>query len=48
MTNSTLIKLSPIDEVFIPIEKREVILIDHLEPSDWRKPIVEFLRNPSG
>ena len=43
-----MIKLFQINKVFTPFKKKEVMFIDHLEPSDWRKPIIEFLRNPSG
>ena len=35
------------DKIFIPIEEREVNSIDIISPDDWRKPIVDYLRNPN-
>ena len=29
------------------VEEREVYLLSQLSSSDWRKPIIEFLRNPN-
>ena len=36
-----------VEKIFIPIDEREVNFIDTLEPSNWRKPIVDYLRNPN-
>ena len=36
------------DEVKIPQENFEIFAIDNLSDNDWRKPIVEYLRNPTG
>ena len=30
-----------VEKIFIPINEKEVNFIDILEPSDWRKPIVD-------
>ncbi|KAK2370658.1 hypothetical protein QL285_083688 [Trifolium repens] len=35
------------DEVKIPQENFEIFAIDNLSDNDWRKPIVEYLRNPT-
>ena len=35
------------EKIFIPIEDREVNSIEILEPINWRKPIVDYLRNPN-
>ncbi|KAK2407622.1 hypothetical protein QL285_043225 [Trifolium repens] len=36
------------DEVENPLEIFEIFAIDNLSDGDWRKPIVEYLRNPTG
>ncbi|KAK2389329.1 hypothetical protein QL285_062925 [Trifolium repens] len=36
------------DEVKIPQENFEIFAIDNLSDNDWRKPIMEYLRNPTG
>ena len=36
-----------VEKIFIPIEEREVNSFDIIAPDDWRKPIVDYLRNPN-
>ncbi|KAK2436050.1 hypothetical protein QL285_021066 [Trifolium repens] len=36
------------DEVENPLEIIEIFAIDNLSDGDWRKSIVEYLRNPTG
>ena len=48
VSDSTFLKFCQIKNIFSPVEEREVMFIDQLELSDWRKPIVDYLRNPDG
>ncbi|XP_072084599.1 uncharacterized protein [Arachis hypogaea] len=43
----TLKKLASIHQILVPTNEREALCIDEWEDNDWRKPIVEYLRNPS-
>ena len=45
VSNSTFLKFCQIEDVLSSIEEREVMFIDQLELLDWRKPIVDYLRN---
>ena len=36
-----------VEEIFKPIDEREVNLMDVLKSTDWRMPIVDYLRNPN-
>ncbi|XP_072071877.1 uncharacterized protein [Arachis hypogaea] len=44
---STLEKLVRINDIFMPLREREVLLLEKLDPKDWRVPIVKYLKNPS-
>lgn len=39
--------LVQVEKIFIPVDKKGVNLIAILEPTDWRKPIIDYLRNPN-
>ena len=43
---STLEKLIELKGHCVLIEEREVYFLNQLSQSNWRKPIVEFLKNP--
>ena len=43
----TLKKLIELKGQYAPVEEKEVYLLSHLSQLDWRKPIVELLRNPN-
>ncbi|XP_020970106.1 uncharacterized protein LOC110268352 [Arachis ipaensis] len=45
--SSTLEKLVRIKDIFMPLREREVLLLEKLDPKDWRVLIVEYLENPS-
>ena len=47
INTSILKKLIELKGECSPVEKREVYFLSQLSFSDWRKPIVEFLRNPN-
>ena len=36
-----------VEKNILPIDERKVNSIDILKPTDWRKPIVDYLRNPN-
>ncbi|XP_072076818.1 uncharacterized protein [Arachis hypogaea] len=40
-------KLAKIHQILVPIEEREVLIIDEWDDDDWRKPIAEYLKNPN-
>ena len=31
-----------------PLENFQILAIDNLSDNDWRKPIVDYLKNPTG
>nr|XP_025702967.1 uncharacterized protein LOC112803701 [Arachis hypogaea] len=43
----TLRKLASIHQILVPADEREALCIDEWEDDDWRKPIAEYLKNPS-
>ncbi|XP_072073891.1 uncharacterized protein [Arachis hypogaea] len=43
----TLRKLASIHQILVPANEREVLCIDEWEDNDWRKPVAEYLKNPS-
>ncbi|KAL1294512.1 hypothetical protein AAHE18_19G146400 [Arachis hypogaea] len=43
----TLKKLASIHQILVPVDEREAFCIDEREDNDWRKPIAEYLKNPS-
>ncbi|XP_072056315.1 uncharacterized protein [Arachis hypogaea] len=43
----TLKKLASIHQILVHANKREVLCIDEWKDTDWRKPIAQYLRNPS-
>ena len=47
INTSTLKKLIELKGQCAPVYEREVYLLNQYSPSDWRRPIIEFLRNPS-
>ena len=47
LTPTTLNKLVEAKQAFVPLEEREVCLLDRLYSSYWRMPNVEYLKNPN-
>ncbi|XP_015957286.1 uncharacterized protein LOC107481515 [Arachis duranensis] len=43
----TLKKLASVHQIFVPANEKEALRIDEWEDTDWRKPIAEYLKNPS-
>ncbi|XP_016164410.1 protein NYNRIN-like [Arachis ipaensis] len=43
----TLRKLTKICQILVPVDEREALYLDEWEDDDWRKPIAEYLKNPS-
>ncbi|XP_072084653.1 uncharacterized protein [Arachis hypogaea] len=43
----TLRKLAKIRQILVPVDEREALCLDKWEDDDWRKPIAEYLNNPS-
>ncbi|XP_072077892.1 uncharacterized protein [Arachis hypogaea] len=44
---ATLRKLASIHQILVPVDEREVLCMGEWEDNDWRKPIAEYLKNPS-
>ena len=36
-----------VNESFVPFQEGEVYYIGQLDPSDWKKPIVKYVKNPN-
>ncbi|XP_016195246.1 uncharacterized protein LOC107636237 [Arachis ipaensis] len=43
----TLRKLASIHQILVPADEREALCVGKWEDNDWRKPIAEYLKNPS-
>ena len=47
VSRHVLASLVQVENFFLLIDEKEVNSIDVLEPIDWRKSIVDYLRNPN-
>ena len=47
INTSTLKRLIELKGQCTPFHEREVCLLSQYSPSDWRRPIVKFLKNPN-
>ncbi|XP_020972584.1 uncharacterized protein LOC110269230 [Arachis ipaensis] len=43
----TIRKLAKVRQILVPMDEREAFYLDEWENNDWRKPIAEYLKNPS-
>ena len=47
VSSSTLLKLIKVEKKLFPFEEREVNVTEVIDPTDWWKPIIDYLSNPN-